>query len=158
MGMLLISAHILDPFRKLRSFTKWDKGMDIDPEDETSYTTQYQEGFLKYLENEYCAKHRRVPVNNLETVPTSNLVPSATASESDQSSFDIYDLSSDDEEYLMPNSVAETTPGQSNRAARLLTAARLYLNSPPEAPKNWGQINPNLNDYHSDPMVFSSMS
>jgi len=24
-GMLLISAHILDPFRKLRSFRKWDK-------------------------------------------------------------------------------------------------------------------------------------
>jgi hypothetical protein len=37
-----------------------------------------------------------------------------------------------------------------------LTAARLYLNSPPEAPKNWGQINPNLNDYHSDPMEISS--
>jgi len=35
-GMLLISAHILDPFRKLWSFTKWDKGMDINPEDETS--------------------------------------------------------------------------------------------------------------------------
>jgi len=39
-GMLQISAHILDPFRKLRSFRKWDKGMDINPEDETSYTTQ----------------------------------------------------------------------------------------------------------------------
>jgi hypothetical protein len=38
-----------------------------------------------------------------------------------------------------------------------LTAARLYLNSPPEAPKNWGQINPNLNDYHSDPMEISSI-
>jgi len=25
MGMLLISAHILDPIRKLRSFRKWDK-------------------------------------------------------------------------------------------------------------------------------------
>jgi len=35
-GMLLISTHILDPFRKLRSFRKWDKGMDINPEDETS--------------------------------------------------------------------------------------------------------------------------
>ena len=155
-GMLLISAHILDPFRKLRSFRKWDKGMDINPEDETSYTTQYQEAFLKYVENEYCAKHRRVPVNKLETVTTSNLVPSATASGSYQSSFDPYDLSSDDEEYLTPNNVAETTPGRSDRAARLLTAARLYLNSPPEAPKNWGQINPNLNDYHSDPMEISS--
>jgi hypothetical protein len=56
-GMLLISAHILDPFRKLRSFRKWEKGMDINPKDETSYTTQYQEAFLKYVENEYCAKH-----------------------------------------------------------------------------------------------------
>jgi len=52
--------------------------------------------------------------------------------------------------------VSETTPGRSDRAARLLTPARLYLNSPPEAPKNWGQINPNLNDYHSDPMEISS--
>jgi len=155
-GMLLISAHILDPFRKLRSFRKWDKGMDINPEDETSYTTQYQEAFLKYVENEYCAKHRRVPVNKLETVQNSNFVLSATASGSYQSSFDPYDSSSDNEEYLTPNNVAETTPGRSDRAARLLTAARLYLNSPPEAPKNWGQINPNLNDYHSDRMEISS--
>jgi hypothetical protein len=45
-GMLLICTHILDPFRKLRSFIKWDKGMDINPKDETSYTTQYQDVFL----------------------------------------------------------------------------------------------------------------
>ena len=57
MGILLISAHILDSFWKLRSFRKWDKGLDINPEDETFYTSQYQEGFLKYVENEYCAKH-----------------------------------------------------------------------------------------------------
>jgi hypothetical protein len=97
-----------------------------------------------------------VPVNIVETVPSSNLVPSATASRSYQWSFDPYDLSSDDEEYLTPNNVAETTPWRSDHAARVLTAARLYLNSPPEAPKNWGQINPNLNDYHLDPMEISS--
>jgi len=154
--MILISAHILDPFRKLRSFRKWDKGMDINPEDETSYTTQFQEAFRKYVENEYCAKHQRVPVNKLQTIPTSNLVPSATASGSYQSSSDPYDSSSDDEEYLTPNDVGETTPGGSDRAARLLTVARLRLNSPPEAPKNWGRIDPNLNDYHSDPMEISS--
>jgi len=57
MGILLIFAHILDPFRMLRSFRKWDKGLDINLEDETSYTTQYQEAFLKDMENEYCAKH-----------------------------------------------------------------------------------------------------
>jgi hypothetical protein len=56
----------------------------------------------------------------------------------------------------MPNNVAETTPGRSNCVARLLTAARLYLNSPPELPHNWGQINLNLNNYHSDPLVISS--
>jgi len=46
-GMVLILAHILDPFWKLRSFWKWHKAMDINPEDETYYTTQYQEAFLK---------------------------------------------------------------------------------------------------------------
>jgi len=44
----------LDPLLTLM----WDKGMDINLEDETSYTTQYQEAFLKYVENEYCAKHQ----------------------------------------------------------------------------------------------------
>jgi len=130
--------------------------MDINPEDETFYTTQYLEAFLKYVENEYCAKDRCVHVNKLETIPSNNLLPSATASGSYQSLFDPYDLSSDDEEYLMPNAVAETTPGRSDRAARLLTAARLYLNSPPEAPKDWGQINPNLNDYHTAPKAITS--
>jgi hypothetical protein len=97
-----------------------------------------------------------VPVNKLETVPSCNLVPSVTASGSYQLSCDPHDLSSDDEEYLTPNNVAETTPGRSDHAARLFTAATLYLHSPPEAPKNWGQIDPNLNDYHSDPMEISS--
>jgi hypothetical protein len=53
--------------------------MDINPEDGTSYTTQYQETFQKYVENEYCAKDRCVLVNKLETVPCSNLDPSPTA-------------------------------------------------------------------------------
>jgi len=118
MGMLLISAEILDLFRKLRAFRMSDKGLNINPEEETSYTTQYQQAVLKYVENEYCAKHRRALVNKQETVPSSNLVPSATASESYQSSFDPYDLSSDDEEYLMPNNVPETTSGRSDRTAR----------------------------------------
>ena len=155
-GMLLVSAQILDPFRKLRSFRMWDKGMDINREDETSYTIQYQEVFRKYVENEYCTKHRCAAVNKLETVLSSNLVPSATASVSYQPSFDPYDLSSGDEEYLTPNNVPETTPRQSDRTAHTLTAARLYLNSLPEAPKNWGQINQNRNDYHSDPMEIRS--
>jgi len=58
----------------------------------------------------------------------------------------------------MPDNVAETTPGWSNRAAHSLTTARLNLNSPPEAPQNQRQMNPNLNDYHSDPVEVTSRS
>jgi len=77
------------------------------------------------------------------------------ASRSGQCSNDPYDVSSDDEEYLMPDNVAETTPGRSDRVAHSLTAARLYLNSAPEFPQNKGQINLHLKDYQSDPMVIS---
>jgi len=155
-GMLLISANILDPFWMLQSLRNLDKGMDINSGDETSYTTQYQQALLKYVENQYCAKHRCVPVKTPGRVLRSNLVPFTTASGSDQSSFDAYCLSSDDEKYLMPNNVAEMTSGWSDHAARLLTVASLYLNSSPEAPKNWGQIDPNLNYYNSDPMEIST--
>ena len=98
-----------------------------------------------------------MPFNKPKSVPSSNLVPSAIASGSGQSYFDPYDLSSDDTEYRRPNNVAETTPGRSDRASHLLTATRLYLNSPPEARKSRWQICQNLNDYHSDPVEISSI-
>jgi hypothetical protein len=85
--------------------------MDSHPGNETSYTTQYQEAFLMDVENEYCAKHRRVPVNQLESVPCSNFILSVTASGSYQSSFNADDSSGDDMEYLTTNIVAETTSG-----------------------------------------------
>jgi hypothetical protein len=50
----------------------------------------------------------------------------------------------------MPTNVVKTTPRRSDRTARLLTAARLYLNSPPALPEKWGQNNLNVNNYHSD--------
>jgi len=156
MGILLISARILDSFQNLRSFSEWDTGMDINPQDETSYTTHYKEASLMYAEKEHCAKHRHVPVNELESLPSRNPNPSPTASGSCHSSSDPYDLFSDNDKYLMGNNVAEKTPGQSDCAERLLTSARLHLNSPPEAPKNWWQINPTLNDFHSDPIEISS--
>jgi len=53
--------------------------MDIDPDDEISYTTQYGEAFLKDVANEYCAKHRCVRDIKLETVPSGNLFHSAMA-------------------------------------------------------------------------------
>jgi len=84
----LILAQILDQFQKLRSFRKWDNGMDINPEEEISCTTQYQEAFLKYVENEYCAKCRRFSVTKHEQLPKNDFIPSAMASQSGQSSFD----------------------------------------------------------------------
>jgi hypothetical protein len=110
--------------------------MDFNPDDKGSYAMQYQAVFLKYVENEYCAKHRRLSVNKPER-DTSNNSFSTMASGYVHSSFDPYDLSCDDGEYLTPKHVAEMPPGRSDRTARLLTAARLYFNSPPEAPKNW---------------------
>jgi hypothetical protein len=47
--------------------------MDNNPEDETSYTTKYQEAFMKYVENEYCAKHRRLPVTKFDNTLNNNL-------------------------------------------------------------------------------------
>jgi hypothetical protein len=155
-GILLISAHILKPFRILRSFKKWNKWMDIHPEDETSYTIQFKEAFLKYVENEYCAKHWRLPINKLRSLLSSNVVPSATASQSYQLSFDSYYMCSDNGEYLPPNNVAEITPRWIDYTARLLISARLYLNSPPEACKNWGQLFPNCNVYYSNPVRICS--
>jgi hypothetical protein len=133
---LHMSKHIFDPPRKFPSFRNWGIGTDIHPEDETSYATQYQEPILKYMENEYCAKHRHLPVPKPENIQNNNLIASTMASRSGQSSYDPYDMSSDDEQNLMPNNVAEIPPGRSNPAARFLTATRLYLNSPSELPQN----------------------
>jgi len=106
-------------------------GMNNNPEDETSHTTQYQEAFVKYVGKEYCSKHRHLPVTKSENILNNILGFSAMASRSGQSCYEPYDLSSNDDDYLMHNNGAETTPGQSDRATRLLTAARLHLDSPP---------------------------
>jgi len=137
-SMFLISAGILDPFWKLRSFRKWDKAMHLDPENDSSDTTQNQETFPKCGENEYSAKHRRMSVIQSEHVLGGNHLPSANASAFGPSSFDLHDSSSDEEEYWMPTREAETTPGRSDCATCVFTATRLHLNSLPDAPKNWG--------------------
>jgi hypothetical protein len=155
-GILLISAHILDPVWKLQSFRMWDKGKDINPEVKNSYTTQSQEVCLKYVENEYCAKHRYLLVINSDIRLHNNLSFFEMATRSGQSFYNPYNFSSDDDNYIMPTIVVETMPGRSDPAAHLLTAARLYLNSPSELPQNWGQSNLNFNDYPSDPMEISS--
>ena len=84
--------------------------MDIEPEYGTFYTIQYQQAFLKYVENKYCAKHRHVPLIKPESVPSNNHFPSAMAAQSGQTSIYPYDLSSNKDEDLMANNVAAMTP------------------------------------------------
>ena len=97
-----------------------------------------------------------MPINKHESLLSSNDISSAMASQTWQSSFDPYDLSGDDIEYSTPNNASQTTAGRNDLAALILSAASLYLISPPEAPQRWGQINPNLTDYHSERMEYSS--
>jgi len=149
-------THILDSLQKSQLFRKWDNGMGINPENETAHTTQYQEAFLKYVENKYCAKHKRLPVTESDKTLNNNLSTFEIACRSAQSSHNPYDLCSGSDEYLMRTNVTKTTPGRSDHSTHLLTAARFNLNSPAEVPQNWGQINPNLNHYHSEPMKISS--
>jgi len=54
-------------------------------------------------------------------------------------SYDPYDMSRDDEDYRMPENVAQMMPGQNDCAARLLTAARHYVEWPRDSTQNWGR-------------------
>jgi len=81
--------------------------MYMNPEDETLYTTQYQQAFLRYVANKYCAKHRQMSVIKPKNIQHCNFFPSAKASGFGQSSFDPYVISSNDDEYLTPECEAE---------------------------------------------------
>jgi len=140
MGIHLIFANIIIVCHELLLLRTRDRGMDIDSEDVASYTTQYAKAFLQYVENENCDKHRGVPGNQLEHLPNRIPIPSATPLLSCQSPFDQYNKSNNDEECLIPNIVAESIPGSSDCASRLLNTARQYLNLPPEVPKNGGKL------------------
>jgi len=106
-GMLLIWAHILDRYWQLWYFSKWEKRMHINPENDTFYTTQYQEAYLICLENNYCAKYRCWAVIKSETVLSNDLFSFAIASRSCQSSYGPYAYSNDDEENLQSKNLAD---------------------------------------------------
>lgn len=76
--------------------------------------------------NEYYAKHGGVPDYKPKSVPSNNLFLCLTVTGSGQSCFDTNDLSSDHEQYLTPETVAEMTSGQCNHAACVLTATTHY--------------------------------
>jgi hypothetical protein len=55
-GTLIILGHILDPFRKIKAFKKWDIREGGKPSDEDSYTAQNRQVFLDYFEKHYASK------------------------------------------------------------------------------------------------------
>jgi hypothetical protein len=57
----------------LGSFRMGVQPMHIIFGDETAYTTQYQVAFLKFVDNEYCARHRRVTVIKPKCVRNNHL-------------------------------------------------------------------------------------
>lgn len=127
--MGLISVQILKQCRNLWLDPKWHSGMDIAPEKETFYSTQYPETFPPYVDNECCAKRRRLPVTMPQTSPSNSLVPSSMASGSAQSTFHVWDLSPDNEAYWRPKYVVGTTPGWCDCATGIFTARRLDFKS-----------------------------
>jgi len=73
-----------------------------------------------------------------------------------QCSFDLYDLRSNDQVFLPPTNTAESTPRQTDCTVPILAAARLYFNSKLRSSENLGPVNPDVNDYHFDPIEISS--
>jgi hypothetical protein len=106
------------------------------------------------VEHEYCTRNQITTDKTLKIVPNHNPFSTIPASGPGQSTYDPYDWSSDDE-YFTSAQMTECTSGCSDCAERLLTATTLYFNSPTEVSKNWGQIDPNNNDYYTDPTEFS---
>jgi len=84
-GMLLVSADFLNLLWKLEWFNKRDPRMDINPEGQTSESTQSQKTFLNYVENEQSTKHRRFHLTERESIPSNNVISSANAPTSGQS-------------------------------------------------------------------------
>jgi hypothetical protein len=130
--------------------------MDVILEDEGSFTAQYKDTFLKYMKHEYSSKDRITPNFNLQTPNHNDPFSTLPVSGPGHSFYDPYDLSSEDAEYITPANIVESTPGRSHCAALLVTATTLNLNSPPEALRRWGRMNPIFNDYHTDAMQVSS--
>jgi hypothetical protein len=86
-------------------------------------------------------------ITNPDHDQPSTFFPTGNASGLGQSSFDPYELSSNDDEYLTPKCMTGMPSGRTGHAAHLLTVARLNLNRPPASPKNWGLVNHKVHDY-----------
>jgi hypothetical protein len=94
--MLFIAAQILDPFWKLQSFRKLDKAMDITHKNKGSFTAQYKDAFIKYVEHKYRTRNPITTDTTHNIVPNHNIFSSIPTSGPGQSTCDTNDLPSDD--------------------------------------------------------------
>ena len=125
-GLILISAAILDPFRKLRIFESWDKEMGMISDDPDSYTSQYSHAFLEYWEKNYV------------DVEGGSLGGDGNKEKEKESEIDngngekvlpqIYGLeSSDEEDNIQMTESTYSTPRTASRKSLLMQQARQYL-------------------------------
>jgi len=84
--------------------------MDTAPENEITDIIQNQEEIPKYVDNEYFGKHQCVHITKPISVLSRNAVSFAMVLRSGQLSYDPYDMSHTDEEFLMPNNGCKMTP------------------------------------------------
>jgi len=112
----------------------------MNTEDETFWTTHYQQVWQKYVENEYCAKYIRFSFIQCERILNNNLISSILHFHSHQTSLDPSDLSSDDEECSTSKRCLKRFPDE----AVAQPVYWLCLNWHPESPMNWGPVNPIL--------------
>jgi len=96
------------------------------------------------------------PSHNPTAYQVSSSSPSATVSGSGESSLDRYDLCSDDADCVLSRNVAGMMITWSDLTIHILPAGGLCLNLPPDFKIHCGQLNLNLNYYHSDPMEISN--
>jgi len=72
----------------LGPFRKQGKGLDINPDQEASYSTQTLQVFEKHIENEWFAKQRRLVIIKSKCLPRNNLFSSIMGAGCGQSSND----------------------------------------------------------------------
>jgi hypothetical protein len=108
--LLIIAADILVSFRKLQSFRKWDKAIDDNSEDHSSFMAHYNNIYLKYVEYEYCSKDPIIPNFTFETTTHNNPFTTSPLSGPAHTFYDPYDLSCNNAKYITPANIVESTP------------------------------------------------
>jgi hypothetical protein len=147
-GLLLILAHMLDPYRKTRTFQVWDKRAGVDPNSSDSYTWQYKKAFLNYWDQHYVTKIIESTSQNSDNAKSSDKTQlSDTPSEPSNLAY-TFDSDSDDNQSL--SALPTTTPRRTSRRENLLRIAHQYLDNSRVDPASFGQTNPGGDDTDGD--------